>query len=192
MKVIALSVPKKQDETFHVYLGNGSHHVFKSERDVKAFIARTNKFLTQELFEANLLYTEIFSIYRQYWLLLDNSRKTKKAATYQDDRHCTEYLNNINEVLNRTLFVDDGKDGAVLVFVNFKKVSTYLQKIIHVLRNHAEKRGSTIDLYNFNNLLNRLIRFDNELDNYGKLECFDLFDVSTRKINERITLKTAI
>ena len=56
-----------KNNRYSFYLGNGKLAVFSSERECKAFLAATNRFLNAKLCELNYLYGCAFVEYRRVW-----------------------------------------------------------------------------------------------------------------------------
>lgn len=57
---------------YEVFLWNSEKLLFTNHKEVKRFLAETNRFLNDYLHELNYVYTQVFSCYRYAWLILDD------------------------------------------------------------------------------------------------------------------------
>jgi hypothetical protein len=192
VRKIDLQSPKKDKESYDLFLGNGTYYTFKSERACKAFVAQTNKFLTQILTELNGLYTDVYVIYRRNWLYLDTDHRNGTRSNDKSNRKIKQELEGVDFVLNQTTFSSTHRHAHMTVFINYKKVCRFLTDAICELKYHAESRGDTVELYTYRSLLKRIIAIENDIDNYGKMECCEIRDIDTSKIpNLFVIPKTA-
>ena len=62
--------PYTKYRKYSVYLGNGRTHYFENRKDALSFLVDTSRFLTERLHEANHLYKDLHSKYRELWFYL--------------------------------------------------------------------------------------------------------------------------
>jgi len=60
---------------YEVFLWNSEKLLFSNHKEVKKFLAETNRFLNDFLHELNYIYYQLFTCYRQAWLILDDNFK---------------------------------------------------------------------------------------------------------------------
>lgn len=83
IKLFKIELPDKssvylEQKTYRIWLGNDAKHSFSNLKDAKHFLAETNRFLTEKLFELNYMYTVAFSEYRKVWFYLSDNYHNKQ------------------------------------------------------------------------------------------------------------------
>ena len=179
MKEIRLKTISKVGKDYHIFLGNGTDNIFKSNRDATFFLAATNNFLTDKLRELHLSYIDLFNSFRANWFYFDNDRKTRKQPLFTIERECNESLESIRALLDLSVQRAWFTNGNYVVFANFFKIANYLEDTIRTLAQMYSKHSATDGIGIMDVHLRRVMRTRNELEEYGKRATTRLFKIPT-------------
>jgi len=104
--MISISVAKfsRQEDKYIVQLGNGTRHVFSSEKKCNKFLSRTTKFLTNKYNELNLIYSDVFTLYRQIYFYFDNNRHSRHADIYELRREINKLFHLVETLFEKLSF----------------------------------------------------------------------------------------
>lgn len=116
MITLKLTHYQKQNRNFIVKLGNGTRHEFKSEKEVQKFLCGTSKFLTERYNELNLLFADVFQLYRQNYFFLDNNRHNPHAKLYQTRRNINSQVSTIESFFERISFAPLQSEANLIIF----------------------------------------------------------------------------
>jgi hypothetical protein len=168
MKSIVLKHYSRVSGGYEVHLGNGTVHRFKSTRSAKKFLATTNDFLSEQLVILNEILTELYVFYRGQWLLTDKLIVDKEFETN---------LIIASDVMRGALSCCAMKDANLMVFVNLKKTTGMMKKIIKSFNAILTKRkNDTISKHKMTTLFRRVMSAEKDLSDYGQLDSYSLFD----------------
>jgi len=134
---ISCSYYYQKSDLYIVTLGNGTIHEFKAQKVCISFLAKTSKFLTKRYNELNLIYSDIFCLYRQIYFYFDNDKKNQKAKVYATRRNINKSFNQIEEMFEKLSFsgcytttnqiqffqLNSIIDSLILVAVDIKQVN---------------------------------------------------------------------
>lgn len=179
MKEIKLTKTTKIGKTYQIYLGNGTINSFSSERDAKYFLASTNKFLTDKLHDLHQTYVDVWNHYQENWFYFENSRTTGKNELYTIERDCSRQLDSIRSLLDLSVHRCGFTNGNYFVFINFQKITDYLENIIRLLAEMYGKHSNTNCISKMDVLIRRVLYARNELSNFGKGATAKLFRIPT-------------
>jgi hypothetical protein len=179
MKAVTIphTVIHLDNKGYHIYLGNGTRHCFSSEKKAKRFLAITNAALTQNLYEARLLYIEVNKQYQENW-------------GYFVPGHIQygHYLSIEREIRNNLAGIDAAFDWISIrtstnynyfVFTKFNYIICALKHILKELSLIGKKRSNTYQLYNYDSLFRRILTLEITINNYGQAEALTLFKPPT-------------
>ena len=170
MKNIHLSKITPIAKGFRVYLGNGYSFHFNSLKSARSFLVATNTFLTFSLVEINSFYKDIFTRYRDNWLLFHHNKPSFKGRNHLDALKCETMLRDVADLLDHA-FISSGyyENGSTWVFVDLIKSIDTLENVSLILLSYHKKRSETAAIYEIRNYLKRLVDLKNEINNYGHL-----------------------
>lgn len=72
MKKVLIQKRRSANNPFELMLGNGARLKFTSKRNMKQYIAETNRFLNKGLVNVNLLLIDCYREYRLMWFISTN------------------------------------------------------------------------------------------------------------------------
>ncbi|MGQ0829419.1 MAG: hypothetical protein ACT4ON_13605 [Bacteroidota bacterium] len=178
-KEIRLTNTTKIGKTYQIYLGNGTINTFTSERDAKYFLAATNNFLTDKLHDLHQTYVDVWNRYQENWFYFENSRTTGKSELYAMERNCSKQLDSIRALLDFSVQRCGFTNGNYFVFINFQKITEYLEDIIRLLAEMYGKHSNTNAISKMDVLIRRVLYTRNELANHAKRSTTKLFRIPT-------------
>lgn len=119
---------------YSVLLGNESKNYFSSLKDVKRFLAETNRFLNDRLHELNYIYGLLFVEYRNAWFYLQGNEDIEQEITSS-----IEYLEG---VFVKTIVKSTGINGNSFTF-NYmfsicKELGNIARLICVILKNNHD------------------------------------------------------
>lgn len=161
MKHFKIKDFRKSPNGYEVHLGNGSIHHFKTLAKMKAFIAETNRFLTDSFFQINELYTQAYCVWRSQivitdWVIFDN--------------RCRASLEAAEGTLYNAWHKSGISSGNNMSFINQEKALGFIEVFVDDLLPSVVKRSDTYNRYKLENLKNQILLQKVKLYNYGKLD----------------------
>lgn len=158
MNSIKIRVYTKTETGYKVILGNGSVSYFTKITETRKFIADTNRFLTDQLFYLNELYTKTYNLYRVIWMIEDK---------YGNILTIEEKLDSANRCLTKAYRRSNFKDGNELVFINMIKAIRFLKEVLENERIIFKKRSDTYNIYRIDTIEENINRVNLQLKNYA-------------------------
>lgn len=165
MRKIVLRRIDRRNSKYCFDLGNDTSHEFSSKRAAKAYINKTNFFLTEKLYQTHSLYTECLIKYNSYWGYFGLSKK------HNEDYACKTQLKDAQHYLNSIPEACFGPQGNVYVYQMFGGAFTSIKNTAKTLLIVARSKSITQDIYTLNDLIKRATGLENELRNYGVDHC---------------------
>jgi hypothetical protein len=152
-----------RDKRYWISLGNGARLSFTNRKDAKAFLARTNRFLNERVFDLNRIYVDVFSEYRRIWFYFDDGEKENNERI-----ELTMHWTNVRfNVMIRNAGYESGNAYA---FQNLRTIISNLLEIIATLRDVQKRRNNWVERYNLEVLSRRLTEVDAMINGYGLAE----------------------
>lgn len=159
---------KKYDVTiqgYKLYLGNGTVHTFSNKKQLDSFIAKANKFLSQQLIQVNQYLVDIYQRYRT----LQHYFQTGLNET--DVQLCESIKSNLR-------YVEDQYDRLVTLghcfengnYYAFQWIGTmliYLRDTLQKLIDVYNRRTMYAQVYECKNIIQHINTTRASLDNYG-------------------------
>lgn len=165
MKAYKIKTYIKTESGYLVSLGNSTKTEFKTLIKTKAFLAETNRFLTDTFFKVNLIYLNAYCIWRN---IITVSQRA------QFDRQCKEYLEMAENCLYSSYKKSEWDTGNQFTFIDLSKSISFLQGALDLMLPFVIKRSDTHSRY-FIESLQKDIRVQVlALFNYAKVEVRDL------------------
>lgn len=148
---------------YNVYLGNEVRIYFKQEKEAKAFLTETNRFLNKKLFEINYVFTRIFVCYQeQAWFYLEIEK-----PDFDLENDIEDNIKYTKKML--TLLVQKrGNNSNHFAFVNMMKALFYIKEIINKLNQLFDSRKMYNQLHFIEMQLEYLGRIEIEIESWAK------------------------
>ena len=148
MKTINIQSNKSIQNTFEFCLGNGTRVRFTSKRYASAFIAETNRYLTECLVILNKTYSDAHIEYRNFWLIAANTHGGTKtnylgllAKVKNNLEAASMALDKFNGTFNRS-------QDPFFAFIDLRKVAQFTAEALQLLHQFYKKRNYTANYYN--------------------------------------------
>ncbi len=167
MITLKLTHYQKQNRNFIVKLGNGTRHEFKSEKETLKFLCNSSKFLTERYNELNLLFADIFALYRQNYFYLDNNRHQPHAKLFQTRRQINNQVSTIESFFERISFAPLQSEANLIIFKELYYLIDCLADICIQIKQINCKKSYAATLIRSDYLLKQLIEEKQLLMNYG-------------------------
>jgi len=136
------------DKTYSVWLGNRCGLKFYSKRNMAAFVADTNRFLTTQLVELNMMYKQIFCEYRDTWFILYNFKNGKRVNNANIEREIEKCLNDVQDQFARAGNSYRGSSSGGWSFKFLENICYFLLQACDHLISVNKKRNNTINYHN--------------------------------------------
>ncbi len=152
-----------RDKYYWVWLGNGSKHRFSNRKHAEAFLARTNRFLNERVFELNRLYVEVFAEYRRLWFYFD------RGAMFGNEKieNNIEWLNKkFNILIDRS----GGENGNMNSFNNMRMIVDMLREIVLTLEELQKRKNNWVEKYNLAVIAARLHEVERLIEEFEKTD----------------------
>jgi len=178
MKAINLTTHGKTTDQYFITLGNGAQHVFKSEKKLIRFINQTNKDLTSLLYSLNLLYSNLFSLYRLNWGLSVNNFAGNKPKYHKSNNELKKSLIFVENKFDDICLKSHHLNGSYFVFSHFNSLINELFNIISQLSDLTAPHSFTPVNYQLDTIKNQLIDIRAQLMNYSVSKATKIIDIS--------------
>jgi hypothetical protein len=149
----------KSPQGYEVHLGNGTVHTFKTLAKMKAFLAETNRFLTDSFFQINELYTQAYCTWRAQFVVTD---------WVVFDNRCRSTLEAAEGVLFNSWHKSGIHSGTKLSFINQNKAIDFIEVFIDELLPLVVKRSDTYNRYKLESMKTQLMLQRVKLHNFSR------------------------
>lgn len=161
MKSYKIKDYEKTENGYMVALGNSTKTEFKTLIKTKAFLAETNRFLTDSFFRVNLIYLNSYSIWRNVITV---------SQRYQFDSLCRDTFAMAENCLYKSYDRSGMKSGNLFAFIEMSKCLDFLDRILDQIMPFVIKRSDTHSRY-FIESLQKDIRIQRlAMFNYAKVD----------------------
>jgi hypothetical protein len=175
-KTSFLTIQKKHN----VALGNGLNLLFSNVNDVTSFLAKTNKFLNEKLFELNELYIETQSNYHRLWFYFNNS-----SELLIQERNIISNFSIVSRNMLMMVTRSSYGNGNQFVFLQMINAIESLIQTIKILQDLQKARYNYLENNYLNTIEERCNVLKEKLSNYGFLE-YDHIPVSEMGIKTKL------
>jgi len=169
MKTINLhnSNHKQISNEYCIALGNGARLSFKSKREMAAFVAETNRYLTKVLVVLNETYTCLFAEYRSFWLVASNTSGGTRTNYISICTKTKSMLDAAGDVFEKFSSQYRSADDPFFSFIDLRKICVFLKEAAEHLAAIHKKRNHTANYYSCVVYFERMIVVQEKLLNYG-------------------------
>lgn len=146
-----------KDKQYSVWLRSGLTVYFPSYKAAVSFLVKTNDFFNQKLADYNLVFLELFLLYRQLWFVIDIKQSHKLK---NDFCQLLDYFDKLPEYKS--------VNAHYYIYRDFEHIHLYLLGICTIMTDQAmdKKRYDTALL--IKTILQRINQLQQEINNYGK------------------------
>ena len=131
--------------------------VFGDAKKAKAFLVKTNEFLTFKLFELNEIYIDIFTKYRRLWFYFEGSEDMKTKRT----------LDSVNDNFKLTVDRSHWENGSVHVYKWINNIATDMKKALDTIISVNKRKALWADIRVAEALVCRIDFILMQLKNWG-------------------------
>jgi hypothetical protein len=167
MITLTVSYFTQKDSIYAVTLGNGCIHEFSSEKKCKKFLVKTSKFLTSRYNELNLIFSDIFTLYRQIYFYFDNNRETRKAEIYELRREINRLISYSEALFEKLSFSSDFSTTNSIQFIQLNAIIESLMEIVISIKKINENKSYAATQVRCDFLLNQLQSIRTSIQNYS-------------------------
>lgn len=150
--------------TMEIFLGNGARLKFSSKREMQAYIAETNVFLTKCMVIGNDMLVDAFTHSRVLWLICTNYTSGEKSFNNKEVANIKSFLDSAENCLDKITFL---YDQPVYSFIDLRKSFAFLAEALQILINGFKKRNHTANYHSCMVLHDRATLIVEKLNNYG-------------------------
>lgn len=129
-------------------IGNGRRLRFASKRESAAFVAETNRYLTKCLVILNKTYVEVFTEYRNFWMIACNCKAGTKTNYLELSQKIKSNLQAADQMLDKFSATWFRSNDPFFAFIDLKKVALFTSEAADMLCQHHKKRNNTTAYYN--------------------------------------------
>ncbi len=152
---------------YSVKLGNGAIHEFSSEKKCKKFLVKTSKFLTNRYNELNLIFADIFTLYRQIYFYFDNNRKTRHSDLYELRRSINRQISYSETLFEKLTFTSCHSSSNSFAFLELNAILHSLIEIIISIKRINENKSYAATQVRCDFLLNQLQTIRTSIQNFS-------------------------
>lgn len=164
---ISCTYYSKSLDIYKVKLGNGTIHEFKSEKKCLSFLAKTSKFLTRKYNELNLIYSDVFTLYRQIYFYFDNDKCNPKAKVYEIRRLINKSFSQIEETFERLSFSNCHQSTNQIQFIQINSIIETLLLVAVNIKSVNENKSYASTQVRAEFLINQLSIISNQIKSYS-------------------------
>ncbi|MCF8428385.1 MAG: hypothetical protein K9I36_16740 [Bacteroidia bacterium] len=152
----------KRGQTYEVWLGNGTVNSFTNIKATNKFFADTNAFLSRQIYELNLIFSDLQSKFRRDWFYFAKEEFKFQRKLQLELDACVELF---DLIFNRSAY----NSGNYFVFIDISIISRNLINLSEALRENDKRRSHTTDIYLLDSLKRRLLFLLSEVSQYSAL-----------------------
>jgi hypothetical protein len=130
--------------SMEIFLGNGARLKFGSKREMNAFVAETNVFLTKVMVIANDLLVDTFCQSRVLWLISTNYGNGEKSFNNKEVVHIKSFLDSADTCLDKITCM---YDQPVYSFIDLRKCFEFIAEALNILVIGFKKRNHTANYH---------------------------------------------
>lgn len=188
---ISCSYYSKSGVVYTVKLGNGTIHEFKSEKKCQSFLAKTSKFLTRKYNELNLIYSDVFTLYRQIYFYFDNDKANPKAKVYEIRRQINKSFIHIEETFERLSFSNCHSTTNQIQFFQINSIIETLIMVAVNIKNVNDNKSYASTQVRAEFLINQLSIISNQIKSFSldKATAYENPSANPALINYKSLLK---
>lgn len=149
-----------------VWLGNRICCRFASKRNVREFLADTNRFLTRSMVELNELYINVFIEYRRIWFTMMNFKSGTNVNLIQQENGMQRKIVDIADQFSRAGNTYHGSASGGWSFVHLQNICFMMKDINQEMIDLNKKRNNTIQYHTLEILNERISILENRICNY--------------------------
>lgn len=169
MKQFQLTQFDEFNGEYHVWFGNRICCRFASKRNVREFLAETNRFLNRTMVELNELYIVIFTEYRRIWFTLMNFKNGVNVNLSQQERDMQKIIGDIADQFNRAGNTYHGTASGGWSFVHLQNATFMMKEITKQMIDLNKRRNNTIQYHTLEVLEERISLLESRLVNYPEV-----------------------
>lgn len=158
MKKVKIKNLSKVKRGYSVFIDSENTFIFSSEKKAKQFLIKLSKFLTQQAFELNKVYTELYSEYRRLYFTISVSLSSVIENQFND----------VSNHIKRSLMIS-GQNSNYFSKNHLEQSYSLLESITYQLLGLVKKSSFTPLIYLLNSIQSHLDRLRNE---FQKLEVY--------------------
>ncbi len=192
LKEIKLTYYRIIDDKYVVKLGNGFEFAFNQERQAKAFLNKTSRFLTEQLSFINHIYSSVFLTYRQNYLLFAPNSGKRQAEIFQAERIINDQCSRISESLNKAVWMSNTRNGNYIVFSAFYFCVSALRTVCSELNLLVQRQKLTTLKYQIVNYHNEINLIERGLNEFEQLKAVRVFERARLDDLESIQLSKVV
>ena len=148
MKTINIQSNKSVQNKYEFSLGNGKRLTFTSKRYANAFIASTNRYLTECLVILNKTYTDTYIEYRNFWLVSANTHGGTKTNYMRLLAKIKSNMDAASDIMDKFNGTWGRSQDPFFAFIDLRKVALFTAEAAELLRDWYKKRNHTANYYN--------------------------------------------
>lgn len=145
-----------KDKQYSIWLRSGLTVYFSSYKAAVSFMVKTTDFFSQKLADYNLVFLELFLIYRQLWLVIDIQKSNKLNNDFSQLLEYFEKIHNYKSI-----------NAHYYIYRDFEHIKIYLGNICELMIEESinKKRFDTALL--LKTILQRINAMHQEIEKYG-------------------------
>lgn len=180
-----------KDDFYFVKLGNGTIHEFKNLKKCEKFLHKTSKFLTVRFNELNLIFADIFQLYRQIYFYFDNNKNNPKAEIYEARRKINRLNTHAEDLFERLSFISDFSNANILTFSLLYSLIDSLIETTVLIKKLNENKSYAATTVRTDFLIQQLIEEKKLIQNYSidKATAYDSGEHNLQLFNSNSVLK---
>lgn len=166
MKNFNITSFDERNGIYETWFGNRNCVKFASKRDMAAFLADTNRFLTASLVELNEFYITLFKEYRNIWFTMVNFNSGTRVNMLLDERRLQTLISDIMDQFNRVGNTAHGTGSAGWSFIHLQNICLMMNEMLAMLIDINKKRNNTYAYHSLQTLHIRIEALAKTICNY--------------------------
>lgn len=156
------SVYLKQKQ-YCIFLGNDSRNYFPSSKAAKEYLAKTNRFLNQQLHRLNFSYINLFSEYRQFWFYIE-AQQTRNS--FKMFRNFEEIENIFVKIIDKSHYVN----GNYTTIIDLNRIADLLIENSDMLLKFVTSRKFYLEAQKIDVFKTEILNTKKDIENYGQTD----------------------
>jgi hypothetical protein len=168
---------------YYLSFNNYTHFKFQSKRSLTAFINALNTFLSDKLYQLNIVFADIFRIHRLSWMYFDNYSNSQKGHYLHNNININELIADITQLFENSVYQSTSANGSSLAGAKILLICDKLLQVSMILINIFNQRSSSKDIIELQFYINQVSAIKSEIINYKIQEAYRLTNTDELNLN---------
>lgn len=159
---------------YGIHVWWGKKYFFPSKRKAFRFVAITNQFYTQVMYEARMIYIEAWIKYQRSVPYFDHDKSSMGFQNHDMKRKCRAAMRSVEDSFDLMNERDHWDNGNWIVRNHLNAVLDSFRQSVDILRELYRSKNTSMELFELDSIGRRTQALELSLKNFGDIEARSL------------------